>query len=148
MQDQQGTQTITVKPGPRVMAVTLSPATLAPGHLLNVSITVRNDGDTTLQTQDPAPGFAYNEGDTFLIRGFAAVPGSFRVGVDFDGRTGIDHPYRWGLGAPLAPGQTAVITGTIQLSTLQSQNYWVGLVQEQIAWLQDRQGTQAITVTN
>jgi len=148
MQDQQGTQTIVVKPGPRITAVVFSPTTVPSGHILSVSITVRNDGDTLLQTQDPAPGFAYNEGDTFLTRGFAAAAGLFRVAVDFDNRTGIDHPYRWGLGAPLAPGQTATITGVIRLNTLQSQNYWVGLVQEQIAWLQDRQGVQAIVVTN
>lgn len=148
MQDQQGAQTIAVKPGPIITAVTFTPTSLAAGNLLNVSITVRNDGNTTIQTQDPAPGFSYAEGETFLSRGFAATNGAFRVAIDFDSRSGIDHPYRWGLGAPLAPGATATIAGSIRLTTSQSQSYWAGLVQEQIAWLQDHQGMQAIVVTS
>ena len=147
MQDQQGTQTVTVRPGPVITNVSLTPTTVPVGQTLNVSITVRNDGDVPLQTQGPDPGFAYEESDTFLSRGFADQQGAFRVGIDLDRRTGVDHPYRWGLGAPLAPGQSATITGTIRLQTAQSQNYWAGLVQERIAWLVDRQGTALIVVS-
>lgn len=150
LQDQLGTQAITVNP---VGAVTITHATLTPttldvGGLLTVSITVRNDSTETLDTQEPAPGFIYDEGDTFRSRGYTETYGSFRVGIDFDGRTGIDHPYRWGLGAPLAPGQTATITGAIRLRAERSANYWAGLVREGILWLQDQQGTQTITVTS
>jgi hypothetical protein len=90
---------------------------------------------------------AYDEGDTFYTRNFPDINGAFRVGVDFDGRAGIDHPYRWGLGAPLAPGQFATVNGTIRLKTPQAINYWAGLVREQAVWLQDHFGTQLITVT-
>jgi hypothetical protein len=149
-QDNQGKQLITVNPAPTgqptITAVTFSPTTLNGGQLLNVSLTVRNDSTTTLQTQGPDPGFVYTEGDTFLTRGFAEQPGAIRLGVDFDGRSGIDHPYRWGLGAPLAPGQSTVVTGAIRLNAAQSRNYWVGLVRERVVWLQDNQGTQKITV--
>ncbi|MBM3128617.1 MAG: DUF2961 domain-containing protein [Chloroflexi bacterium] len=149
LQDQQGAQTITVNP---VGAVTITNATLAPttlntGGLLSVSITVRNDSTETLQTQGPNPGFIYDEGDTFRSRGFTETHGSFRVGIDFDGRTGVDHPFRWGLGAPLVPGESATITGAIRLRTTRAVKYWAGLVREQIAWLQDRQGEQTIAVT-
>ncbi|MEW5718016.1 MAG: hypothetical protein AB1817_05285, partial [Chloroflexota bacterium] len=89
---------------PQITSVMFSPAAINSGDLLNVTITVRNDSTETLATQDPAPGFIYDEGDTFYTRGFPDVANAFRVGVDFDGRAGIDHPYRWGLGAPLAPG--------------------------------------------
>lgn len=147
MQDQQGTQTITVKPGPVITNVTFSPATLAAGQVVNVSITVRNNGDLPLQTQGPDPAFAYEEGDTFASRGFPDTQGAFRVGVDFDQRTGLDHPYRWGLGAPLLPGQSTTITGTIRLVNARSQNYWAGLVQERVAWVVDQQGTQIIVVS-
>jgi serine protease AprX len=147
IQDRAGVQTITVKPGAQITNVTFDPTTLRVGELLNVSITVKNDGDTALETQGPDPGFVYEEGDTFRTRGYPDVGGKYRVGIDFDGRTGIDHPYRWGLGTLLAPGETRVITGAIRLQSAQAVNYWAGLVQEHIAWLQDREGVQIITVT-
>jgi hypothetical protein len=150
LQDNQGAQTITVNPAPsavQIVGATFTPTTLKSGDVLTVSIVVFNNTNATLATQAPDPGFAYVEGDTFRARGFPEQNGAFRVGVDFDGRTGIDHPYRWGLGAPLAPGQFATITGTIQLNTPQTINYWVGLVREQVVWLQDNFGAQKITVT-
>jgi hypothetical protein len=148
LEDRQGEQTITVKAGTvKIINATLTPTAISAGGLLNVSVTVRNDSGETLQTQGPDPGFSYDEGDTFRSRGFTETSDSFRVGVDFDGRTGIDHPYRWGFGAPLAPGETATITGAIRLQTERAINYWCGLVREKIAWLEDRQGTQTITVT-
>jgi hypothetical protein len=90
----------------QITNVTLSPTTLNSGDLLNVSITVFNGTTETLATQGPNPGFIYDEGDTFYTRGFAETRDLFRVGIDFDGRAGIDHLYRWGLGAPLLPGQS------------------------------------------
>lgn len=147
VQDRMGVTPIKVQPGATITAVTFSPTTLSAGNLLDVSITVRNDSNQTLPTQGPNPGFVYEEGDTFDSRGFPAVSGNFRVGVEFDKRTGLDHPYRWGLGAPLAPGETRTITGQIRLKNAQTQKYWAGLVQEYVAWLQDRQGEQSIVVT-
>lgn len=127
--------------------VSFTPTTLDIGNVLNVSITVRNGTNATLSTQSPAPNFLYNEGETFLSRGFAEVRDAYRVGIDFDARTGIDHPYRWGLGSALAPNETRTITGQIRLNNASAKNYWAGLVQEQIAWKQDNVGTTRITVT-
>ncbi len=152
-QDNVGKQLITVNsmtpPGtqPVITNVTFTPTTLDSGALLNVSISVRNDSRATLPTQGPDPGFIYNEGEDFRSRGYAEQNGAVRVGVDFAGRNGIDHPYRWGLGAALASGQATVVSGQIRLNTAQARNYWAGLVREQVAWLQDNQGTQLITVT-
>ncbi|MBI5303369.1 MAG: hypothetical protein HY868_14635 [Chloroflexi bacterium] len=148
VQDRQGTQTITVNSGLRITSVAFAPTTLAVGELLNVSITVRNDGAASLDTQAPDPGFVYNEGDTFDSRGHAAVAGKYRVGIDFDGRVGLDHPYRWGFGTALQPGETRTITGAIRLTTAQARDYWAGLVHEYVAWMQDREGTQRITVSD
>jgi hypothetical protein len=131
---------------PIITDVSFTPTTLRAGQLLNVSITIQNNTNDTLATQGPNSGFVYDEGDTFRTRGFPEVTGAFRVGVDFDGRSGVDHPYRWGLGAPLAPEQTATIVGSIRLKNPQSVKYWVGLVREQVQWLQDDQGTQLVTV--
>jgi subtilisin family serine protease len=147
LQDRQGVQLITVRPGIAITNVTFAPTTLAGGQVMNVSITVRNDSNLALATQGPDSGFAYVEGDTFASRGFPAAGGNYRVGVDFDGRSGIDHPYRWGFTTPLQPGETRTITGSIQLKTARSANYWAGLVQEFVAWLQDQQGKQNIIVS-
>ena len=147
-QDNQGAQEIIVKPGFEITDVTFTPTDLMVGELLNVSITVKNTSNTTLATQSPAPRFVYDEGDSFISRGFADVPGSFRVGIDFEDRAGIDHPYRWGLGSPLAPGETRTITGAIRIKQAQAQNYWAGLVQERVAWWQDKLGAQKITATS
>jgi|GEM_PF-2555667 len=126
--------------------VTLTPTTLEAGQALNVSVTVHNGTNATLATQAPAPHFVYNEGETFLTRGYAEVHDAYRVGIDFEGRVGIDHPYRWGLGGALAPNETRVITGQIRLNTLAAKNYWAGLVQEKIAWKLDNVGKTQITV--
>ncbi len=131
---------------PAITNVSLTPTTLEAGQLLSISVTVVNNSNQPLVTQGPDPGFIYNEGDNFRGLGFAESLGAIRIGVDFEGRTGVDHPYRWGLGAPLGPGQTVVVNGAIRLTSVQSRNYWAGLVREQVAWLQDNQGTQSITV--
>ncbi|MEW5717741.1 MAG: hypothetical protein AB1817_03870, partial [Chloroflexota bacterium] len=154
LQDRQGEQTVTVTGAlsgvVEITNVSLTPTTVNKGDLLNVSITVKNGTANTLSTQGPDPGFVYEEGDTFRSRGFTETSGSYRVGIDFDGRGlfTVDHPYRWGFGAPLASGQSATITGAIRLKTARAINYWAGLVREKIAWIQDRQGAQKITVTS
>ncbi len=126
--------------------VTLAPTLLDAGQILNVSITVRNGSNATLATQAPNPNFTYLEGESFLAHGFVEQRDAFRVGIDFDARTGIDHPYRWGFGAPLNPGETRVIHGAIRLNRVVTQNYWAGLVREQVSWLQDHQGATNIAV--
>jgi len=150
VQDRQGTQTIAVHPLhaplPQIVQVKLTPTVLNVGDVLQVSITVKNNSDETLPTQGPDPGFVYDEGDTFYTRGFPDVPNAYRVGIDFTGRTGWDHPYRWGFGAPLAPGETRTITGAIRMHNPQFVDYWAGLVREQIAWLHDYKGTQRVAV--
>ncbi|MGB8644590.1 MAG: peptidoglycan recognition family protein, partial [Anaerolineae bacterium] len=92
-------QTAGIPPPPTPPAITagsLSPTTVTAGQLLNISVTVKNNSNNTLATEGPDPGFVYNEGETFQTRGFPAQPNVFRIGLDFDGRTGVDHPYRWG----------------------------------------------------
>lgn len=147
IQDKQGTRLITVMTPVHITNVSLTPTTLASGQVLSVGITVQNDGSSPLLTQGPDPGFVYDEADTFLSRGFIDVTGNYRIGVDFEGRTGIDHPYRWGLGLALGPGESRVITGAIRLKTIGARNFWAGLVQEHVAWMQDRSGVTAIAVT-
>jgi uncharacterized protein (DUF362 family) len=115
--------------------------------VLTVQFTLRNDSPQTIVTQEPAPGFIYDEGTSFVAN-YPAIAGMYRVGVDFDGRSGMDHPYRWGLGGPLAPGETRIINGGIRLKNARNIGYWGGLVQEYVSWMQDRVGVQPIVVTN
>ncbi|MBI4318629.1 MAG: N-acetylmuramoyl-L-alanine amidase [Chloroflexi bacterium] len=129
-----------------ILATTFEPTRLPSGDVLRVAVTVRNNGSVAIQTQDPAPGFVYNEGETFLAQ-FSESYGKLRVGADYAGRSGIvDHPYRWGLGRELAPGETTTVVGYIRLSTLRSANYWAGLVRESVAWLADGTGNTTVQV--
>jgi hypothetical protein len=145
-QDHVGEQRVTTQLGAMIESIHFSSAQLNPGDLLTVSITVRNRSNSVLSTQGPDPGFVYDEGDTFQTRGYPAVSGNFRVGLDFDNRTGVDHPYRWGLGSSLGPGESRTFTGLVRLQTPQAQKYWGGLVREFVAWLDDREGTQGVAV--
>ncbi|MCL5265542.1 MAG: hypothetical protein M1343_10220 [Chloroflexi bacterium] len=125
--------------------VAFQPTLLSPSATLRVSATVRNTGTATVITQGPGPGFVYEEGDTYVGRGYPGVPGAFRVGVDFgDNRTGVDHPYRWGLPDALQPGESASIVGYVRPKTRQRQEYWAGLVEEGVKWGQDRVGITAV----
>ncbi|MDA8186543.1 MAG: fibronectin type III domain-containing protein, partial [Dehalococcoidales bacterium] len=106
----------------------------------------RNNGNTTIQTQGPTPGFVYNEGEDF--REYAVESyGRFRVGVDLNGRSqSIDHPYRWGLGKDLAPGDSATVVGYIRLNSQSTTNYWAGLVDEAVGWVGDNLGSATVRV--
>lgn len=114
--------------------------------LLVVNVNVQNNSGDTIPPQAPASGYMYEEGDSYKSQ-FPEIKGGFRVGIDFDGRSGVDHPYRWGLVQPLAPGQSTTITGMVLLKKTQSSYYWAGLVQEGITWIVDGQGKQLISVT-
>lgn len=153
LQDNLGLEAITVVGGtptpsgqPAITAVTFSPTTLDKGQLMQVSVTIQNPTGASLPTQGPNPGFIYNEGDNFYTKQNPPTTGAYRIGVDFSGRTGIDHPYRWGMGSPLAPGGSTVVTGYVRLNRRQTTNFWVGLIQEQIALLQDQLGNTTVTV--
>lgn len=119
--------------------ILFQPSVVSPGSMLQVRATVRNTGTAALITQGPPPGFVYEEGDSNVSRGYPAITGAFRVGVDFDeNRTGVDHPYRWGLPDALEPGQSAEVVGYIRLATPRRVAYWGGLVEEGVKWWQDR----------
>jgi hypothetical protein len=111
---------------------------------LQVDVTIRNTGNTVLRSQDPLSGYTYMEGDTPPVPGMA---GRVRIGVDFSGRwQDMDHPYRWGWSGELAPGGTVQVSGLIQLNSPGTREFWVGLVQEDVAWLQDGESRSYITV--
>lgn len=130
-----------------ITGVRFLPVSLSSGDLLQVDIGVRNDSTGLALTQGPNPGFIYNEGDSVDSRGYPDINGRWRVGVEYGARVGgKDHPYRWGLGADLAAGNSITVTGYIRLNTVRSTSYWAGLVQELWRWWQDNLGMTTITV--
>jgi|GEM_PF-2891889 len=129
----------------RVINVVFSPTTLNVGERLKVDITIQNLDNVKIRPCPPSPGYVYMQGQVCE----RAEKGYIRVGVNYEGRASsiVDHPYRWGVPADLLPGQTVTITGYIQMSTPQNGiRYWVGLVEERVAWLQDQLGVTPITV--
>lgn len=137
-----------------IKSVLLEPTTLTPngqyGVLLRVTMTIYNGTSQPLETQGPEPGYCYKEGETFQTIGKPEVKGTFRVGLDYEGRTGIDHPYRWGLGSALAPGETRTIDGFVEEHNPTPEGgvkHWAGLVCEQERWIQDHIGEITVTVT-
>ena len=123
---------------------------VATGQMLPIQFAVKNVGTGVMVTEGPTSSstiFDYNQSDTFASRNYSELTGSWRVGVDYDGNgTGRDHPYRWGLSDALNPGETATINGEITLTQPGAWHYWAGLVQEGVAWAQDRVGTTTVTV--
>ncbi len=148
------TQPIQVLNGyPIVMSASFAPVVipLDIAHpVVNVTVTVKNDSVRPHVTQDPAPGFEYSEGDTFQTKGFPSVAGAYRIGVDLQETTyAVAFPYRWGFGKTLAPGESVQLSGTIRFHNKDHNgHYYVGMLQEPAAVLQDHQGTTLITVVD
>ncbi|MCL5264392.1 MAG: N-acetylmuramoyl-L-alanine amidase [Chloroflexi bacterium] len=142
VRDRVGAQQVSAQ----ILSTTFEPTVLYGGNLLKVTSVVRNNGNTTIHTQGPAPGFVYNEGEDF--RKYAVESyGRFRVGVDLNGRSqSVDHPYRWGLGKDLAPGDSATVVGYIRLNSQSTTNYWAGLVDEAVGWVGDNLGSATVRV--
>ncbi|TAK25446.1 MAG: N-acetylmuramoyl-L-alanine amidase [Chloroflexota bacterium] len=86
------------------------------GGVVGIAVTVRNTGTATVATQDPRAALQYDERESADGRGFGGQSGTWRVALDTrDGAAGF--PFRWGLPDALAPGQSATVTGAIQLWT-------------------------------
>lgn len=131
----------------QVIDASFTPSTLTAGDLLRVDVTVRNIGNDTVLTQGPDPGRVYDEGDSFHSIGYPSQVGRWRVGVNF----GRVYPYgayiyRWGLGRPILPDETITLTGYIRLTTPMVQDYWVGVVREEMGWYDEGFGRTTIAV--
>lgn len=128
----------------QITNVSMTPSVVS-GENLVITVTVVNNGPSIVNPEPPDPTKIWNEGDAILD---TAATGSWRIGVDYDGRpsTQIAYPYRWGLDAPLNPGDSRTLQFPIKLTTAGTKNYWVGLVQEHVAWVQENLGKTAVNV--
>jgi len=125
--------------------------TLQVGDTLFFTTTVRNTGLVAIRTGGPFdPADCYTLDQNRFTKGFTQESGAFRIGVDFESNTGMDHPFRWGVGTLaelrvvdheggklyyLDPGRQVEIHGCVRLNRIPSRNpfyVWVSLIQEDV----------------
>lgn len=129
-----------------ILATEISPTNVKVGDTLTIKITVKNTSDKPLQTMGPAPGFTYVQGQTYYTQQFASQPGKWRVAIGSAGLDATELPYRWGLGADLAPGASTTVSGQIKLTAdFQATNFWAGVVNEPSKIVQNGVGMTLVT---
>ncbi len=116
--------------GIEILSCTIGPATIYQGNLLELRMRVKNVGTLTLDTGGPAPGFIYEQGQTFDTAGYPKVQDEYRITLKAESWQGTPNPYRWGLGAPLASGEIRDIIGYVRLRQLGLDEYRAGIVKE------------------
>src|SRR6185312_14216470 len=100
----------------------------------------------TINTQGPAPGYSYTEGQDFNAAGYPKLEGLYRVGIDFAGNTGTPNPFRWGLPGPLNPGEKATVSGFIRFKTPGDWKLSASVIQEWIEYDQQNVFPQSVKV--
>jgi pilus assembly protein CpaB len=129
-----------------IVATEISPTNVKVGDTLTVKITVKNTSDKPLQTMGPQPGFTYVQGQTYYTQQFASQADKWRVAVGTAGLDATDLPYRWGLGADLAPGASTTVTGQIKLTEdFKPTNFWAAIVDEPANVVQNGVGMTLVT---
>lgn len=166
------TNTLTIKDGglPRAEIlngeVQFSATTLTIGQTLYFTLTVENYGKSPIRTSGPASGTIYNSmSQNANSLGYYEQSGVFRVGIMCQ-TCKNDFPWRWALGTAdtltktrdesghdqyyLLPGQRATITGGIVLDQIvesrNPQNFWAGLIHEDVEMVNNGVDPQAITI--
>jgi len=146
-------------------AAVFEPLVVPLGSVLTFTCTVKNIGSVPVRTSGPEPGTTYTTSENFNTLGQYEQPGVFRVGLDYEGNSsGRTYPFRWQLGMDselttvqtssgpqkyLMPGQIVTVTGHLQIidkpfST--EPHYWIGLLHESVAVIQDQVETTRISV--
>src|SRR5207249_718510 len=146
----QGAATLIGAPASRasvaVLGTRIGPASVSLGDAVRVDVTLRNGGAEPVGTQGPDPGAVYGARDTFTSLGSPGQSGRVRIGVEVDGDGTLDHRFRWGLGGELEPQEVRTVSGLVRFDKPGPHRLWVGLVQEDVGWLQDNLGQTPITV--
>lgn len=143
--------------------VEFSNQTLLLGDTLYFTTTVTNVGFAPIRTHGPEPGTVYESGENYNNFNEPIRDGSFRLGLDFEGNpvyNGQRYPYRWQLGSTddlteiegeyyLMPGQEVTVTGGLTMMALpprQAPGFWIGLIHENVRFVEDFVGTDYIPV--
>jgi uncharacterized repeat protein (TIGR01451 family) len=166
------TTTLTIKDGglPRAEIlngeVQFSATTLTLGQTLYFTLTVENYGKSPIRTSGPPSGTIYQSmGESANTLGEYEQSGVYRVGIMCQ-TCKTDFPWRWALGTPdalsktqdagghtqyyLLPGQRVTITGGIVLDQIVAsrnpQNFWAGLIHEDVEMVNNGVDPHAITI--
>lgn len=131
------------------------------GGTLTFTCTVRNIGNVGIRTKGPQPGTVYSTSENFNAKGFYEEPGTFRIGLDYEGNSsGRVYPFRWQLGSSdelmlvegqryLMPGQMATVVGHLEIvdePVTVAPYYWLGLIHEQVWIVEDRVEPIPVTI--
>lgn len=130
----------------RVLGCEIGPTTVYQGNLLEVRMRVHNPSASTIPGSSPPPGFIYDESETFDTAGYPKIDNDYRVCLDFNGNSGVVNPYRWGIGAPLGPGEQRTIVGYVRLQTPRRRTYSASFVKEFVAYLLENESPTRIVV--
>jgi flagellar hook assembly protein FlgD len=153
--------TLEVKGGGRPQAVisyaNITPTEIIKGNVVTVTVRVKNTGKVPIRSQGPESGFMYTTRDTYasIENGrYEDKAGFWRIGVDFDANSGVGdpvrYPFRWGWSSDrdLQPGEEVEIVGQIKVDRDEKDiRLYVGLIQEKIALVQDRQQITTVKIT-
>jgi hypothetical protein len=147
-----GTGPIYLDPPIRIEGVAIEECTVGPeripqGTLLEVRLLISNTGATTLHTQGPDPGYVYGEDADFQSVGFPKIEDCYRVGLDYEGNSGVVNPYRWGFGDPLESGESREIVGYVRLQSKGKRTFTVSIVKEYVQYYIDHEFPQTVQVT-
>ena len=136
------------------------------GQPLTFTLVVENYGTAPLRTSGPDSGWVYasmaQQANTI---GQYQQSGAWRIGINCD-TCGTDYPWRWALGKTsdltnipdslgrpqyyLMPGQKVEVTGSIVLDKIISsrnpQNFWAGLIHEEVAVVNGNVDPQLVTI--
>ncbi len=135
------------------------------GNTLTFTVTVTNIGPVPIRTAGPEPGTVYTTSENFNTLGDYEQPGVWRVGLDSEGNSaGRPYPYRWQLGSSkelkhvtidgkeylyLMPGQRVTVSGSVRIIDKPPRinvYYWVGLIQEDVRFVEDHVEPKMVTV--
>ena len=119
------------------------------GGILEFEVTVRNLSSQLIPAGrgGAAPGHVYEPGESWQSLDDASPDGVYSVGLTSDSAEPRTYPWRWDLGEDLTPGQTATITGGIQVPNSPGvQHWWFGTLLQPGTVLQDGVAPVEITI--
>ena len=149
------------------MGVEWSAEVVPLGEVLYFTLTVENIGKVPIRTHGPEPGTVYDNDQNYNTLGYHEDPGTFRIGVNYEGNSAGDpYPYRWQLGDTaeltarvfqgreyyyLMPGQIVTVHGGIRMveaPPLRQPRFWAGLIHEHVEYVpgEDYVNPTAITI--
>jgi hypothetical protein len=119
------------------------------GGILEFEATVRNVSSQLIPAGrgGAGPGHVYSAGISWQSLAESAPAGVYSIGLTSDAKDSQTYPWRWDLGEDLEPGQTATITGGVQVPNVPGvQRWWFGTLLQPGTVLEDGVSPTEITI--